>query len=147
MDNFKWTDELVKEFCNWFNSIPISEVYKKDRFNEFKENHTKPIKVKGFTVLMTEGKGKDCRFYTTGDVPKEKMPLIEQAIEQVLNDDTVVDLRKYGSPDINVDWSNCGKKYTEKDLEDAFNAARIWGGYGAGLNRRYPKFRDYINHK
>ncbi len=35
---FEWTDELVKEFCNWFTRIPVTEVYKKDRIVEFKHD-------------------------------------------------------------------------------------------------------------
>ncbi len=36
---FQWTDELVKKFCNWFTKIPIHEVLKEDRFEQFKREN------------------------------------------------------------------------------------------------------------
>lgn len=90
-EQFVWTDVRVQQFChNWWGQ--------KDSFEEevaaFKQSKQPPIAPKterievfGINILMTEGNGKDCHFYTNGDVPKEKLPLIQQAIEKVLNDD------------------------------------------------------------
>lgn len=52
---------------------------------DFFELINERIEVKYIESFMTEGPGRDFRFYTNGDVPKEKLPLIKQAIEDAIN--------------------------------------------------------------
>jgi hypothetical protein len=143
MDNFQWTDELVSEFAEIYK-INISKVGHLPHFvregwmKNFKESHQPKERIDVFPNSCYGKNGMWVYNYASEkEIPDEKFSAIKQAIEQVLNDEP----RKYGNPDINVDWSVCGKKYTEKDLEDAFNAAIEMSVF------KFPSFQDYINNR
>jgi len=76
------------------------------------------------------------------NIPVEKLPAIKQAIEQVLNDDKET-LDAYARM---MSTHLVPKVYTEKDLEDAFNAGRH-NYLNPDFMFHYPTFQDYITAK
>lgn len=123
-------------------------------FEEIKEEQPKSnkdrIEVNGFYEsggFLSNVSGEshtDYRFNTMYPIPKEKFPLIKQAIEGVLNnDDNSLPL-----------YYNGKRVYTDKELtqamEDSFNAARIYdvnslSPFDQKPYALYQTFQSYLN--
>lgn len=144
-DSFSWNDSLVKEFVegaiNVQDSIPhdVSIETGMRRFKQSKLSLKKErIKVTEVTAIdwyaPTEKDGAyHVNVYFSNKVYKDKFPLIKQAIEEVLNEER---------EEIKFINYNLDVKYTRKELEEAFNAARLTHPL-AGM--KYDTFFDYIN--
>ncbi len=96
----------------------------------------KRIEVHGINQL--KGDERTYRFYTSAGIPKEKLPAIKSAIEEILNDgDDCLDGRL---------WYTMGiERYTKNELIEAerlaFEAARL------GLGLRHSDIRNYFYGK
>lgn len=141
---FQWTDELVKEFWASVYNTPV--VDKDKRVKEFKESKqslpkTERKEVWGFTFgkepYMDKGYGNVihvhvpyCVAYENGAL-NNKLPLIKEAIEKILNDDSV------------FDEDRLKQRLRELELEmKAFKAGRETYDKTYG-HWEFPTFEDY----
>lgn len=123
--------ELVEENPEWFELVTTKRIEVKEIIRISKGYN-------GFNAV---------KITTNAGISIDKLPLIKQAIESVLNDDDNFFL----GMDV---LRNLGLKYTEQQLleaeEKAFNAARLldFGGKVEGYMGRgltYNTFSDYKN--
>jgi len=109
-------------------------------------NQTDRVEVNGFYEsggFMSNVNGeshRDYRFNTKDPIPKEKFPLIKQAIENCLND-----------PPPTPTFSSSERLFTKDEMEKCFDAAKSdreiihIGGYDfTFVNEKYKTFDDYI---
>lgn len=100
-DNFKWTDELVKQFilaeCNKHDTWSEDGIqpYLDDFKKAMQEDKSKRIEVKEFCIDRYLYMGKDTGHYSihlSEPIPKEKYEGLKKAITDCLNGDSVYDL-------------------------------------------------------
>jgi hypothetical protein len=163
VDTFQWDDSKVKEYLRLVTSVE-GDGYWQQEINKFKQSKSTPQK---------EDKGTEVKIlpfeYQTGDrkiefwsyeiqsnksIPPEKYESIKKAIEAIVNNENLT-MDFTGSFDYLKD-----KKYTEKELQEAFNAGRcVIPPYEPYKNDQlylvantenrllYPNFNNYISKK
>lgn len=167
-DNF-WTDELVAEFTTWsLTQAPTMQGRYADieQFKEMKSKEEQPItkeRIVVQSVLCSDQFNKDgIRCYTLSlnrELIYGEGDKIAKAIERSINGDIEGDGKEdmlgvaicclkefHNTP---LQFYSPDKKYTHKDLEEAFSAGRgrIGGFWNEQIkNWKYPTLSDYRHH-
>ena len=148
--------ELLKELYDYVNSPEYkkledeelakhkAKIYKKSSQPKEPER----IEVRGFNVgsQMNKPIGTHQYWLTVSDrISQEKFPAIKAAIESIVNNEHTVKPFGMEFKMIPKDYYDnlVNKKYTEKDLEDAFNAGRATDYHKCRL--LHYNFKEYLN--
>ena len=151
--NKVWFDNGRYFFCK----DTVESTSRKEWFEVLSEPVKENIKIGSFGVIQThDGNSADYGFYCMGKIPREKFPVIQQAIESALNDTVVEDKAhefylKWSKP-IQEDFD--GKRYKQSEVDairaDTWYAARkitdkVVGEIDFKDGDRCPFYEKYFN--
>lgn len=144
-DTFTWTDELVKEFVR-INFNRQDHNYLPHAIKEFKQSKTtqpkeEKIKVNIGTLDSGGQRGIPHQYplVMSDPIPVEKIPLIKEAIERVLNNEQFTMITT--SPNLYT------KEAMDKAIADAWEGAKSTIPYPSGLVQlvfKYPTLNAYL---
>jgi hypothetical protein len=155
-DSFTWDDKLVWEFGVWYrehaeaalsDSIESFKSFKQSK-QPLKPDTKERIEVMAWNVHDERNQYGNTYHYAVPlgyEIPKEKFPLIKQAIERVLNDDVKRGKDFYVEiPPGETILTMFTKEQMDKAISDAFEAGRHPSGRPYYF--LYPTITDYLNH-